>query len=172
MAGKSVKKNTAEKSARKKGRGNLIIVSNRLPYTRGGANGEDFLWQKSTGGLITAMEPILLSRRGTWVGWDGMVDRSPDKARPRILDVKSIRTSEKKPRTEGSYGILCVPVSEKEVKEYYDDFSTGTLWGLFHYFFEKFDLLGVAEIASGGYNVNCQFVFFGFVSGDDLHKLH
>lgn len=137
MAGKSVKKNTAERSARKKGRGNLIIVSNRLPYTRGGANGEDFLWQKSTGGLITAMEPILLSRRGTWVGWDGMVDRSPDKARPRILDVKSIRTSEKKPRTEGSYGILCVPVSEKEVKEYYDDFSTGTLWGLFHYFFEK-----------------------------------
>jgi alpha,alpha-trehalose-phosphate synthase [UDP-forming] len=123
--------------AGKNGGSGLVVVSNRLPYTRRKEKKKGMGWEKSTGGLITAMEPILLDRGGTWVGWDGQISDDHSNETAGILDMRDIRSGGKDEPDEGTYRIRCVPISEKEVEEYYNNFSTGTLWALFHYFFEK-----------------------------------
>ena len=137
MVKKHAVKRTRKKSSEKSEESRLIVVSNRLPYTKVKGRKGAYAWEKSTGGLITAMEPILLRRSGTWIGWDGQVSEDPEGEQMRLLDVTEIKVKNKKRKQEGSYTIGCVPISEKEVVEYYNNFSSGTLWGLFHYFFEK-----------------------------------
>ncbi len=46
----------------------LIIVSNRLPVVL--TRGEGGTWQASpgSGGLVTAMAPVLRNRGGSWIG--------------------------------------------------------------------------------------------------------
>jgi trehalose-6-phosphate synthase len=51
-------------------RSRLIVVSNRLPYVfRKGPRG----WraEPGSGGLVTALLPVLRDRGGTWIGWPG-----------------------------------------------------------------------------------------------------
>ncbi|MFH1798574.1 MAG: trehalose-6-phosphate synthase [Candidatus Omnitrophota bacterium] len=116
----------------------MIIASNRLPfYRKKGKSGKD-VWKKSAGGLITAIEPILLERGGIWVGWDGFFAPEPVKGEAVFVNVEEIN-----PQKEGSagrgkiYKLGCVPITESESEGYYNRFSNGTLWALFHYFFEK-----------------------------------
>lgn len=50
--------------------GELILVSNRLPATvECGPEGAKL--KPSSGGLVTALRPILESRNGHWIGWPG-----------------------------------------------------------------------------------------------------
>src|SRR5262249_53150366 len=44
----------------------VVAMANRLPVQR--SNGG---WQLSPGGLVTALRPVMTSRSGAWVGWDG-----------------------------------------------------------------------------------------------------
>ena len=55
----------------------LIVVSNRLPFALDSA-GED-LWTvtPATGGLVSAVEPVLRERGGTWIGWPGIAGEIP-----------------------------------------------------------------------------------------------
>ena len=49
----------------------LIVVSNRLPFSfRRNESGQ---WQAEpgSGGLVTALLPVLRHRGGTWIGWAG-----------------------------------------------------------------------------------------------------
>ncbi len=49
----------------------LIIVSNRLPVVLNkGANG-DLQIEPGSGGLVTALAPVLKNRGGLWIGWPG-----------------------------------------------------------------------------------------------------
>ena len=112
----------------------LIVVSNRLPFSKEIDEKGKASWKKSIGGLITAMDPILQSTGGTWIGWDGCLETSGNKELKRyessdIIPDDGIR--------KGSYSIVSVPLLKKEYEEYYIKFSNGTLWALFHYFFEK-----------------------------------
>src|SRR6185312_11479837 len=52
----------------------FVVVANRLPVDleRGDDGSEN--WKRSPGGLVTALEPMLRSRRGAWVGWPGLAD--------------------------------------------------------------------------------------------------
>ncbi|MBD3296215.1 MAG: trehalose-6-phosphate synthase [Candidatus Omnitrophica bacterium] len=115
--------------------GRMIVVSNRLPFNkkRGDRGGE--IWEKSAGGLITGLEPVLNETRGVWLGWDGMPSDDPDSEEVRQVNVSDITSGAEAER--GEYTLACVPLSTKEFEEYYNRFSNGTLWGLFHYFFEK-----------------------------------
>ena len=47
-----------------------IIVSNRLPVKIEAVDGD---WQikPGTGGLVTALAPVLKNSKGTWIGWPG-----------------------------------------------------------------------------------------------------
>ncbi len=54
----------------------LIVVSNRLPVTLT-HDGAAWMTKASSGGLATAMEPILRGTGGVWIGWagdDGTID--------------------------------------------------------------------------------------------------
>ncbi|MDP8258242.1 MAG: trehalose-6-phosphate synthase [Candidatus Aadella gelida] len=112
----------------------IIVVSNRLPFSKKVDKKGQVTWHKSIGGLITAMDPILQSTGGIWVGWDGHLSRKSE------YEFKRYKSSDIIPNDvtrKGSYDIASVPLSKKEYEEYYIKFSNGTLWALFHYFFEK-----------------------------------
>jgi len=51
----------------------LIVVSNRLPVVLRRRQGA---WQArpGTGGLITALAPVVRDHAGLWVGWSGAVE--------------------------------------------------------------------------------------------------
>ncbi|GAA1387398.1 trehalose-6-phosphate synthase [Pseudonocardia kongjuensis] len=92
----------------------LVVVANRLPvdYERrpDGSTG----WKRSPGGLVTALEPTLRAREGAWVGWPGVPDVEVD------------------PLVEDGLSLYPVRLSAQEVEDYYEGFSNGTLWPLYH----------------------------------------
>jgi trehalose 6-phosphate synthase/phosphatase len=97
----------------------LIIVSNRLPFALDSA-GED-LWTvtPATGGLVSAVEPVLRNRGGTWIGWPGIAGEIP-----------------KQPLAEATrdagYKVVPVALSETERNEFYYGYSNEVIWPLFH----------------------------------------
>ena len=49
----------------------LLVISNRLPFTVSRTS-RGLERQPSSGGLVTALKPVLEARGGTWVGWPGI----------------------------------------------------------------------------------------------------
>jgi trehalose 6-phosphate synthase/phosphatase len=92
----------------------MVVVSNRLPVDYVGGEGGDTQWKGSPGGLVTALEPVMRSNDGAWVGWTGVADREFD------------------PFEHGGISIIPVALSADEVEEYYEGFSNDTLWPLYH----------------------------------------
>ncbi|WP_210506392.1 alpha,alpha-trehalose-phosphate synthase (UDP-forming) [Naasia sp. SYSU D00057] len=92
---------------------NFVVVSNRLPVDRV-ERGDGGAWQHSPGGLVTALEPVMSSNDGAWVGWPGIADR----------DFESFES-------DGAW-LVPIRLSEQEVAEYYEGFSNDTLWPLYH----------------------------------------
>jgi trehalose 6-phosphate synthase len=92
----------------------FVVVANRLPVDlERGQDGTE-TWKRSPGGLVTALEPMLRSRRGAWVGWPGLADADPE------------------PFEEDGLQLHPVPLSAEEVENFYEGFSNGTLWPLYH----------------------------------------
>ncbi|WP_091533049.1 alpha,alpha-trehalose-phosphate synthase (UDP-forming) [Microlunatus soli] len=96
------------------GSASFVVVANRLPVDRVTEPDGSTDWRTSPGGLVSALEPVMKSRDGAWVGWVG----SPDE------DVA--------PFTHDGLEIVPVPLSAAEVRDYYEGFSNGTLWPLYH----------------------------------------
>ena len=92
----------------------FVVVANRLPVDRIVAENGDVAWGTSPGGLVTALEPVMRSQGGAWVGWHG----APDE--------------EVAPFEHDGYDVVPVPLSALEVEEYYEGFSNSTLWPLYH----------------------------------------
>ncbi len=90
-------------------------MSNRLPFTYS-RTAEGLKRSRSSGGLVSALDPVLRKRGGTWIGWPGV----------------ELRGNERISTRAGSYRIAPVPLSEPEVARYYRGFSNRTLWPLFH----------------------------------------
>ncbi len=93
---------------------NFVVVANRLPVDLERLEDGTERWRHSPGGLVTALEPFLRSRHGAWVGWPGVAD----------ADVSAFFDED----------MLLHPVtlSATEVRDYYEGFSNGTLWPLYH----------------------------------------
>jgi len=92
----------------------LVIVANRLPVDRVTDKNGEQSWQRSPGGLVTALEQVLAKRDAAWVGWPGKADLMVD---PFEFD-----------------GNQLVPVrlSADNLENYYEGFSNGTIWPLYH----------------------------------------
>ena len=92
----------------------LVIVANRLPVDRVRLSDGEVTWRRSPGGLVSALEPVMRANDGAWIGWPGSAD---DDFEPFVED-----------------GLSLVPVamSAQEVEEFYEGFSNGTLWPLYH----------------------------------------
>ena len=64
--------------------GRLLVVSNRLPLT---LKNDDGAWsaERSSGGLASAMSPILQRTGGIWIGWTGEDAALAEAERDRLL---------------------------------------------------------------------------------------
>ncbi len=96
------------------GSSDFVVVANRLPVDLDDSVPGERRWKRSPGGLVTALEPVLRSNDGAWVGWTGVPD----------VDVE--------PFTEDGLTLHPVRLSADEVRDYYEGFSNGTLWPLYH----------------------------------------
>jgi len=102
--------------ARKVGSGDsdFVVVANRLPIDMERLPDGTTTWKRSPGGLVTALEPLLRSRRGAWIGWPGIPDAGDEQ-----IEQDDMR--------------LCpVSLSADDIAEYYEGFSNAALWPLYH----------------------------------------
>ncbi|MBU2076209.1 MAG: trehalose-6-phosphate synthase [Actinobacteria bacterium] len=92
----------------------LVIVANRLPVDRvelpDGTKG----WRTSPGGLVTAIEPVMRANHGIWIGWPGGIDE------------------ELEPFESDGLELAPMSMSAEDITEFYEGFSNGTLWPLYH----------------------------------------
>jgi trehalose 6-phosphate synthase len=101
----------------------LLIISNRLP-TVITQDQDEWSVKPGTGGLVTALAPIMRKNQGVWIGWPGCGDEAPLEKLLREF------------KDQQGYQLVPVPLSEEDVERYYRGFSNATIWPLFH------DLLG------------------------------
>ncbi|HJR37026.1 MAG TPA: trehalose-6-phosphate synthase [Nocardioidaceae bacterium] len=102
------------RSDREQPKAELVIVSNRLPVDRVVNPDGSVDWRRSPGGLVTAIEPVMRANDGAWIGWSGGTD--PDL----------------EPFVDDGLSLVPVALSSQEVEEFYEGFSNGTLWPLYH----------------------------------------
>jgi alpha,alpha-trehalose-phosphate synthase [UDP-forming] len=99
----------------------LLVVSNRLPIV---LEKKDSGWtlKAGSGGLVSALAPVLSHRGGLWIGWPGLaVERG---GAWEMLMAEGFR--------ERGYDLLPVLLNEHEIKGFYEGFSNAILWPLFH----------------------------------------
>ncbi|HEX8508836.1 MAG TPA: trehalose-6-phosphate synthase [Propionibacteriaceae bacterium] len=92
----------------------FVVVANRLPVDRIEREDGGVDWRTSPGGLVTALEPVMRAHDGAWIGWHGAADE------------------ELEPFVDSGLQLVPVALSATEVEEYYEGFSNGTLWPLYH----------------------------------------
>ncbi len=105
----------------------LLIVSNRLPVTVRVEHGAPNV-SRSAGGLATAMRGPHERLDSLWIGWPGDLSKLAPDVRAAVDEkLRAMRT-------------VPIHLSSLEVSRYYDGFSNGVLWPLFHYLLEKVHL--------------------------------
>jgi trehalose 6-phosphate synthase len=100
----------------------LVVVSNRLPVVvrKQSFGGLDV--EAGTGGLVTALRPVLQHRGGTWIGWAGE-SASDEEATRRLLEGMG--------RRDG-YDLVPVTLPDDERRGFYEAFANEAIWPLFH----------------------------------------
>ncbi len=92
----------------------LVVAANRLPVDRVVNDRGENTWQRSPGGLVTAMESVMRGRDAAWVGWAGEPGPAPE------------------PFSDEGIFLKPVSLSHDEIEEYYEGFSNDTLWPIYH----------------------------------------
>jgi trehalose 6-phosphate synthase/phosphatase len=100
----------------------LVVVSNRLPFTLRKTS-EGWKSEKSSGGLVSAMTPLLQKNAGIWIGWSGDGGEAGDEQRREVLDEWE--------RKEHCYSI---ELAADVAKGFYEGYANQTLWPVFHSF--------------------------------------
>lgn len=105
----------------------LVIVSNREPYEhRRGPHGVEV--ERSTGGLVAALDPILQATGGVWVAW-GSGDAD--------FEVVDERGAVGVPPEAPRYTLRRLRLSKGEVERFYHGYANQSLWPLFHLAVDK-----------------------------------
>ena len=97
----------------------FLVVSNRLPFTVRALPGGRWKVDPGSGGLVTALLPVLRDRSGIWFGWPGAAIPS-SKMRTALAGV------------DVGCGVAAVPLSDEEIRDFYHGFSNEVVWPLFH----------------------------------------
>lgn len=99
----------------------LYIISNRLPLKVSKA-GNNFIYERSEGGLATGLGSLQDFTDRHWIGWPGLfTDDEKDKA-----EISSVMQKEK---------FHPVFLSEEQIQNYYEGYSNSMIWPLCHYFY-------------------------------------
>ncbi|HYL39744.1 MAG TPA: trehalose-6-phosphate synthase, partial [Candidatus Binatus sp.] len=104
----------------------LVVVSNRLPLTLHRSSGA---WhaERSSGGLVAALAPVMARRGGVWIGWPGEAGSAtgaPDDAR-RAAALAD---------WEREHGLVAVELPAGVSRAYYEGYANRTLWPVLHGF--------------------------------------
>jgi len=99
----------------------ILFVSNRLPIVIE-QNGGERSTHRASGGLVTALDPLLKHHDGVWIGWPGMADMEAEEMHALL---------EEYGKREG-YSVAAVPLTAAEYKDFYDGFCNQIIWPLFH----------------------------------------
>lgn len=99
----------------------LIVVSNRLPYVLEKHSHDQWTLKPGSGGLVTALLPVLRDRGGIWIGWSGATE-----------DVPGADEIFRNASREAGYLLKPVSLSQEEVDRYYHGYSNESIWPLFH----------------------------------------
>ena len=97
----------------------FVVVANRLPVDRVVSPDGEVSWRRSPGGLVTALEPVLQDRQGTWVGWFGGTDKEEQPGGGRPFEANGVH-------------LHPVALTADEIERYYEGFSNSSLWPLYH----------------------------------------
>src|SRR5437762_1395220 len=100
----------------------LIVVSNGLPLTLRKADGH-WTTERSSGGLASAMNPILRRHGGDWIGWAGTSGEEDKKERRSLLEDFAQKEQ-----------CFAVELPAEIVTGFYEGYSNQTLWPVFHNF--------------------------------------
>lgn len=99
----------------------LYIISNRLPL-KVSKVGNDFIYERSEGGLATGLGSLKDFTDRHWIGWPGIFsDDETDKA-----EISSVMLNE---------NFHPVFLSEEQIVNYYEGYSNSMIWPLCHYFY-------------------------------------
>ena len=97
----------------------LVIVSNRLPIVMQREQDEVTI-SSGSGGLVTALAPVLRDRRGIWIGWAGDgYDQTCDAALAQAS-------------AEIGFNLKPVALSARDIALYYHGMANEILWPLLH----------------------------------------
>ncbi len=97
----------------------LIVVSNRLPVQITRVH-DKLKVERGSGGLVTAMNPVLKEYSGHWLGWPGTTDGEDITDELHDLSVES------------GFTLHTVDLSAREMEHFYHGFSNEIIWPLFH----------------------------------------
>ncbi|QQR99608.1 MAG: trehalose-6-phosphate synthase [Austwickia sp.] len=92
----------------------FVIAANRLPVDRKEAADGTVSWQRSPGGLVSAMDSVMRGREGAWIGWAGDAGEAPA------------------PFEDAGMYLYPVPLSAEEIADHYEGLSNDTLWPIYH----------------------------------------
>ncbi len=103
----------------------LVVLSNRLPIVLTTDSKKKWKIGPGSGGLVTALGPVLRDRGGIWIGWlgAGLKELPEDTTREALLQEGA---------SETGYALKPVDLTREEVRDYYFGFSNEILWPLFH----------------------------------------
>ena len=101
----------------------LALVSNRLPISFESKDGE-ITASRSSGGLVTALEPLLKEHGGVWVG-SASVEPNRES---EVLVEKALDTESKHEK----HRFVPVFLTAEEQTNFYEGFSNEIIWPLFH----------------------------------------
>ncbi len=99
----------------------LLVVSNRLPVV---VEQQDGQWcsRPGSGGLITALTPVLRQRGGLWVGWPGASEGAGPGLDRMLAEAGAA----------AGFDFAAVRLTAEERDKFYYGFSNEIVWPLFH----------------------------------------
>lgn len=100
----------------------LIVASNRLPIILNKTAAGAWNAEPASGGLVSALMPVLQHRGGLWIGWPGISDGVGS-------DLENVFDALNK---DNGYTFKPVLLSADEVEDFYQGFSNEIIWPLFH----------------------------------------
>lgn len=112
----------------------LVLVSNREPYSVKLNEEETISLEKTPGGLVSALDPVLRQNGGLWICWEGATRRIEEfDETPTLANLAEIQ------HASLPYDIHTVALTETEINHYYYGYANARLWPLFHYFPSRCD---------------------------------
>ncbi|WP_430735237.1 alpha,alpha-trehalose-phosphate synthase (UDP-forming) [Halodesulfovibrio aestuarii] len=143
----------------------VIVVSNRLPVSLECAGG---ICHSSpvSGGLVTALSPVLTASKGVWIGWAGAPDVEGVDAALRLFS------------EDTGYTLRQVGLTSEQIQNFYFGFTNQIIWPLFHA--SNFECNFNPKYWRAYLDVNALFAFRTVESGDeddyvwvhDYHLMH